>query len=191
MSGEDTTRDAVLRAMLPHVARHGWTPAALALGLRDAGESAAAGAGLFPRGMPGVVAQFAALADREMVAAAGPLQELRTPARIRTLVLARLAWLEPWREAERRAVGLLVLPWNAAAGAAILARTADAMWLAAGDEATGFSRHSKRLTLGSVYAATLAFWLRDPGQVPESTAAFLDRRLSQVARLGRRGRPAA
>ncbi|MBO1079151.1 COQ9 family protein [Roseomonas haemaphysalidis] len=186
MNDEDPMRDAVLRAMLPHVARLGWTPAALSAGLRDAGQPAAAGAGLFPRGMPGVVAQFAMLADREMVAAAGPLEGLRTPARIRALILARLAWLEPWRDAERRAVGLLALPWNAAAGGAILARTADSLWLAAGDDSTGFSRHSKRVTLGSVYAATLAFWLRDPAPAPGATAAFLDRRLDQVAQLGRR-----
>ena len=185
MSGEEAAREAVLRAMLPEVARLGWTPAALRAGLAAAGEPEAAGAGLFPRGLPGVVAAFAALADREMVALAGPLEPLRTPARIRALVLARLEWLQPWREAERRAVGLLALPWNAAAGAAILARTADAMWLATGDDATGFARHSKRATLATVYAATLAFWLREPAPDGAATAAFLDRRLEGVARLGR------
>jgi ubiquinone biosynthesis protein COQ9 len=185
-AGQEESRERVLRAVLPHVARLGWTPAALQAGLRDAGLPEALAGGLFPRGMAGMVDAFAALADAGMLERAGPLDGLRTPGRIRALVLARLDWLDDWREAERRAVGLLALPWNAGIAARVLARTADAMWLAAGDESAGFSRYSKRATLGAVYAATLAFWMRDPAPSREEVAAFLDRRLAEVARLGRR-----
>jgi ubiquinone biosynthesis protein COQ9 len=40
-----------------------------------------------------------------------------------------------------------------------------------------------------VYSATLLFWLRDDSEDGAATAAFLDRRLAGVARIGKlRGR---
>jgi ubiquinone biosynthesis protein COQ9 len=185
-AGQEESRDQVLRAVLPHVARLGWTQAALQAGLQDAGLPLALAGGLFPRGTAGMAEAFAAMADAGMLERVGPLDGLRTPGRIRALVLARLEWLDAWREPERRAVGLLALPWNAGVAARVLARTADAMWLAAGDDSAGFSRYSKRATLAAVQAATLAFWLREPAPAREEVAAFLDRRLAGVARLGRR-----
>jgi ubiquinone biosynthesis protein COQ9 len=184
-------RDAALRATLPHVPRLGWTTAALRTGLADLGEPPEAAEWLFPRGPTGMVEAFSDLADREAVAAAGPLEALRTGPRIRALLAARLRWLEPWREAERRAVALLALPWNAGIGARVAGRTADALWLAAGDTATGFSRHSKRLTLATIHVATIAFWLRQPAPEMEEVLAFLDRQLAGLARLQRRAAPRA
>jgi ubiquinone biosynthesis protein COQ9 len=179
-------RDDALRATLPHVARLGWTAAALRAGLADLGEPADAAEWLFPQGPASMVEAWCDLADREMTEAAAPLDGLRVPGRIRALIAARLEQAEPWREAKRRGVALLSLPWNAGTGARCAARTADAMWLAAGDTSTGFSRHTKRLTLAAIHSATLAFWLREPAPGLEATLAFLDRRLDGLARWQRR-----
>ncbi|MBO1073182.1 COQ9 family protein [Roseomonas marmotae] len=181
-------RDAALRAMLPHVPARGWTVSALRAGLADLGEPPEAAEWLFPRGPVGMVEAWSDLADREMVVTAGPLEALRTPARIRALIAARLLWMTPWREAERRAVALLALPWNAAAAGRCAARTADAMWQAAGDTSSGFSRHSRRLTLAAIHTTTLAYWLREPAPGLEESLSFLDRRLEDLARW--QGRPA-
>jgi ubiquinone biosynthesis protein COQ9 len=182
-------RDAALRAILPHVPALGWTAAALRAGLLDLSQPPEAAASLFPRGATGLVEAFADLADREAIAAAGPLEALRTGVRIRALLAARLRWLEPWREAERRAVALLALPWNAAVAGRVAGRTADALWLAAGDSSTDISRHTRRLTLAAIHVAVLAFWLRRPPPAMEEVLAFLDRRLEDLARLQRRGAP--
>jgi ubiquinone biosynthesis protein COQ9 len=182
-------RDAALRATLPHVPALGWTGAALRAGLSDLGEPPEAAEWLFPHGATGMVEAFSDLADREAVIAAGNLDSLRTGPRIRALLAARLRWLERWREAERRAVSLLTLPWNAAAAGRCAARTADALWLAAGDTSTGFSHRTKRLTLATIHAATLAFWLREPAPGLGEALGFLDRRLQELARWQRGRKP--
>jgi len=187
-------RDAALRAALPHVARLGWGRPALRAGLADIDADSESEAWLFPRGAIGAIEAWLDLADRDMAeaGAAEGLAALRTPARIRRLILLRLEQAEPHREAVRRALGRLAC--HPAVALRTAARSADAMWAAAGDTSADFSWYTRRATLGAVYGATLAFWLRreDPGLV--DTAAFLDRRLAGLARLSRgrtRGEPVA
>lgn len=186
-------RDAALRAALPHVPALGWTRAALAAGLRDLGEPAEAADWLFPGGAVEAVEAWCDLADREMEAAARAegLEEMRIPARIRRVVTLRLEQQEPHREAVRRALGLQSLPWNVPSALRTLARTADAMWVAAGDSSADVSWYTRRATLAGVYGATLAFWLGDEEPGFPATRAFLDRRLADLARLQRPKRKAA
>jgi ubiquinone biosynthesis protein COQ9 len=180
-------RDAALHAMLPHVAELGWTRAALRAGLADQGEDPAAAEWLFPRGPIEMVEAWCDLADRVMdaAAAAEDLAARRIPARIRRVILIRLEQAAPHKEAVRRALALLALPWNAPLALHTLARTASAMWHAAGDNSADFSWYTRRMTLAGVYSATLAFWLRQSGEDPAATEAFLDRRLADLARLQR------
>lgn len=188
-------RDAALRAMLPEVPRLGWSQAALRAGLAAAGETPDAAAWLFPRGPAGMVEAWCDLADRDMAeAAAGmALETQRIPARIRALVALRLRQQRPHKEAVRRAMALLALPWNAAVAARATARTTDAIWQAAGDTSNDFSFYTRRASLAGVYGTTLAFWLTDADPDDGATLAFLDRRLADLARLQRRPgrRPAA
>jgi len=180
-------RDAAILATLPHVARMGWTRPALEAGLRGLGEDPAAHRWLFPRGPLGAVEAWTDLADRRMEEAAAreDLLALRIPARIRRLIALRLAAAEPHREALRRGLALLALPWNAPLGARVLGRTADAIWAAAGDASDDLSWYTRRATLAAVYSATLAYWLRGSGDIP-SALDFLDRRLEGLARMQRR-----
>ncbi|HEY4253282.1 MAG TPA: COQ9 family protein [Roseomonas sp.] len=186
-------RDRAIRAALPHVPALGWTRAALRAGLRHAGEDPESEAWLFPTGPIGAVEAWLDLADRQMEAAAGQedLATFRTPGRIRRLILLRLEQAAPHKDAVRRALAQLALPWNLAVGARGAARTASAIWHAAGDRSADFSWYTRRATLGAVYGATLAFWLQDDDPGMAATAAFLDRRLAGLARLSRPRRPAA
>jgi ubiquinone biosynthesis protein COQ9 len=179
-------RDAAILATLPHVPRLGWTEAALEAALHGLGEDPAAHRWLFPRGPVGAVEAWIDLTDRQMeeVASREALEGLRTPARIRRLIAIRLEALEPQREALRRATALLALPWNAGVAARTLARTADAIWAAAGDRSADFSWYTRRASLGAIYIATLAYWLRGPGG-QEGALDFLDRQLAALARLQR------
>nr|WP_245214429.1 COQ9 family protein [Pararoseomonas indoligenes] len=173
-------------ATLPHVPRLGWTAAALEAGLRGAGEEPAAHRWLFPTGPAGAAEAWSDLADRRMEEAAAreDLAALRTPARIRRILEIRLQQTSPHRDALRRALSILALPWNARIMARTLARTADAVWAAASDTSADFSWYTRRASLAGLYAATLTFWLREP----EDTAAaldFLDRRMTDLARAMR------
>lgn len=180
-------RDAAIHAALPFVPRFGWTRTALRAGLGAIGEEPESEAWLFPTGPVGAIEAWLDLADREMEAAAlgEDLSALRTPARIRRLILLRLEQAAPHREAVRRALARLALPWNLPVAARGAARTASAIWHAAGDSSADFSWYTRRATLSAVYAATLAFWLQDEDPDQAATAAFLDRQLAGLARLSR------
>ena len=183
-------RDSAIRAALPHVPRLGWSRAALSAGLRDLGRDPVEQEWLFPRGPAGAVEAWVDLADRDMEAAARTEDILsqRIPARIRRVVLIRLEQQEPQKEAVRLGLAHLAMPWNAAAAIRSAARTADAMWVAAGDTSADVSWYTRRATLAAVYGATLAYWLQDPVPGFPATRGFLDRRLADLARFQRRRR---
>ena len=179
-------RDAALRALLPLVPERGWTRSALRAALVSLGQPPELAESLFPRGPAGLVEAWCDLTDREMAAAAAAedLDSLRIPARIRALVGLRLPLLAPQKEAARRAAGLLALPWNLPAAGRVSARTADAIWVAAGDTSTDRSWYTRRATLAGIYTATMTFWLARDSM--EDTMAFLDRRLAELAKLQKR-----
>ncbi|BDG72879.1 COQ9 family protein [Roseomonas fluvialis] len=177
--------DAVIEALLPLVPAMGWTPRAIAAALRAAGLPEEEAAFLFPRGPVSAIEAWLALADRQMAEAAGDLSGLRTPDRIRTLIATRLRQAGPHREAVRQALALQSLPWNVPSALRTAARTANAIWYAAGDSSADFSWYTRRVSLSAVYGATLAFWLRDESDDIGPTLDFLDRRLAGLARIGR------
>lgn len=178
-------RDAAIRAILPLVPTLGWTRRAIAAGLADAGMPEDEATFLFPRGPVSAIEAWLDLADREMAEDAGDLSGLRTPDRIRTLIATRLRQAGPHKDAVRQALALQSLPWNASSGLRTAARTASAMWYAAGDKSADFSWYTRRASLAAVYGATLAFWLRDDSEDLGPTLDFLDRRLEGLARIGR------
>lgn len=179
------TRDTVIRALLPLVPASGWTARSIAAALRACDLPEEEATFLFPRGPAGAIAAWLDLADREMAEAAGDLSALRVPDRIRALIAARLRLARPHREAVRQALAVQALPWNLPSALRTAARTADAIWHAAGDSSADFSWYTRRASLGAVYGATLAFWLRDESEDIGPTLDFLDRRLAGVARIGR------
>ncbi len=180
-------RDAAIDALLPNVPFDGWTYTALRMGLAASGQAEEDAELLFPGGAPDMIEAFCDLADRRMTegAAALDMTGLRTPARVRAVVALRLAQNRPHKEAVRRAVSVLFLPRNAQVAAACTGRTVDAIWHAAGDRSADFSWYTKRAILGSIYTATLLYWLRDTSDDDAATLAFLDRRLAGVGRLGK------
>lgn len=182
-------RDRALRAMPPLAAEDGWNWGTIRAGLKAAGEDPALAESHFPAGPAGAVAAWIDLADRDMEAAAAreDMGGLRTPGRVRRVVELRLEAAAPHKRALRRAFSLLVLPWNAALAVETAARTASAIWYAAGDGSTDFSWYTRRASLGAIYAATLAYWLRDDDPDTAGAMAFFDRRLAELARLQRRG----
>jgi ubiquinone biosynthesis protein COQ9 len=180
-------RDAAIEALLPSVPFDGWTSRGLRTALASIGQSPEDAEMLFPGGAADMVAAYIDLADRRMeeAAAAMDMTGMRVPTRVRTVLALRFAQNRPHREAVRRAFSVLSLPGNARLAALSAARTVDAVWRAAGDTSADFSWYTKRAILAGVYATTLLFWLRDTSDDDAATLAFLDRRLADVARIGR------
>ncbi len=184
---EQTAKDALLKAVLPHVPFDGWTAAAMRAAAAPAGLEASDVANLFPGGPRDLVAWFSHWADRETLIAldAMHLETMKVRERIATAVRTRLAILEPHREAVRRTLALLAAPYNLALGAKLLYDTVDALWYAAGDTSTDFNFYTKRGLLAGVYAATTLYWLDDRSPGSAETHAFLDRRLAEVLAIPR------
>jgi ubiquinone biosynthesis protein COQ9 len=173
------TQDDAILAMLPAVPDLGWSAGALR---QMAGSDADL---LFPGGAAEMVEAYVDLANRRMVEAAAPvLATQRLSRRVRTLIATRLAQAEPEKEAVRRAMAVLALPANVPVSLRTTAQTVNTIWRAAGDTSADFSWYTKRAILAGVYGSTLLFWL-SPGADEAGTLAFLDRRLENVASIGR------
>jgi ubiquinone biosynthesis protein COQ9 len=180
-------RAAILRAALPHVAFEGWTDRAVRLGARDAGLPAEAARRVFPGGIAEIVRYWSDASDRQMLDRLEKEGAGRLPMRDRVAraVRARIEVNALHREAVRRTLAYLALPWNAALGTGSMYRTVNVIWYAAGDTATDIGWYSKRATLAAVYVATLLHWLDDDTEDFAATWAFLDRRIADVMRFGR------
>lgn len=123
--------------------------------------------------------------DAAMQAAlpADQIASLKIRERIRTLVQFRLDAILHQKEALRRALSIMALPQNAPRTLALGWSSADAMWRLAGDTATDYNHYTKRLTLGSIYAATLAVYVNDASEDHADTRAFLDRRIEGIMKF--------
>jgi ubiquinone biosynthesis protein COQ9 len=178
-------RERLLAAVLPDVAFDGWTRRTLRQAARRIDMPADEALALFPRGAPDMIAAFSHWADREMrerfdAAGVAPASLSR---RVALALQLRLTALLPWREAVRRSLSLLALPYNAPLGLRLLYDTVDAIWYAVDDQATDFSFYTKRATLGGIHAAATLYWLDDRSPDFAETRAFIDRRLADLHRL--------
>ncbi|HEX7871778.1 MAG TPA: COQ9 family protein [Sphingobium sp.] len=188
MNPDETLDDLRLR-LAPMVADNaafdGWSAKALAATAAQSGTDADIIALAFDGGALAMIDAWFASIDADMLAALPPerLGNMRTPGRITALVEARLQIIAPHREALRRAQSVLAMPQNLVRAAKLGWRAADVMWRAAGDTATDLNHYSKRATLGSIYAATMIFFVNDESEHWADTKAFFARRLAGVARF--------
>jgi ubiquinone biosynthesis protein COQ9 len=180
-------RAALIEAMLPNVPFDSWSRAALRAAARRISIPADEALALFPNGAAELVACFSRWADRRMLDRFETMsfEPLHTSDRIALAIATRLEVIAPWREAVRRALSVLALPRNAPLGLRLLYETVDGIWYAAGDRATDFSFYTKRATLAAIYTATLFYWLEDSSSDFCDTRAFLRRRLTGVASIGK------
>lgn len=182
----DALQQQILTAALPHIAFDGWTMASLKQGARASGLAEAEAIRAFPNGAMDAIAAHSRLADSRMLdtlRADYSLGTMKVRERIATCVMVRLRQAMHEREAVRRALAHLMLPWNAGQGLAMLHQTVDAMWREAGDTATDWNYYSKRALLGNVYLSTLYAWLDDETSDLRETEAFLARRIDAVMQI--------
>lgn len=189
MAGDFTSLDAMRLALAPALAEaavwDGWSETAVRHAAAASGIDPDAAAFAFQDGPMAMIAAWIGSIDAAMAAAVPPeqLARLKIRERIRTLVQFRLDAVAPHKEALRRAQAIMALPQNAPRALKLGWRSADAMWRLAGDTATDYNHYTKRMTLGSIYAATLAVFAGDSSEDHAETRAFLDRRIDGVMRF--------
>jgi len=181
----DELRVALAPLLPAEAAFDGWSPVALTRAAAALGIPADRAALVFPKGGVEMIDAWFASIDEAMRQALPPaaLGAMKMRERIRAAVWARIVAMAPDREALRRALALLAQPQNAARGARLAWRAADAIWRLAGDSTTDFNHYSKRAILVGVYGATLLAWLDDESAGFADTAGFLDRRIDEVMRF--------
>jgi len=178
-------KDAIVLAASAHVAFDGWGVEALGQGALDAGFDLDTAKRLFPGGGVEAIAHFATISDRAMLKTmeSQDLGTMRVRDRVILGVRARLEFLSPHKEAVRRGLGVLMLPTHAILMAKITHTTVDNIWYMAGDRAADFNYYTKRGLLGSVYAATVLYWLDDESENNQDTWAFLAKRIDDVLKI--------
>ncbi len=189
MISPDATLDDIRLTLAPAIADaavfDGWSKAAITAAAEQHGVDPAVAALAFPGGTMDLIAAWVEAIDAAMIAALPPEQLGNLPIRerIRRLVQFRLDAVAGQREALRRALAIMAMPQNAPRGLKLGWTSADAMWRLAGDVATDYNHYTKRMTLGSLYAATLAVYAQDDSEDQAETKAFLDRRIEGVMKF--------
>lgn len=182
----DEDKAALIEALAQNAAFDGWTEKSLRLALAGLGRDAAEAALAFPGGRAEMIEAYFTLGDERVVAMLrGQMPDSGLTARVRAGVVTRLDLMQGEKEAVRRALSWLGLPPNAPRLARVIARMADSIWFAAGDNSADMSWYSKRTILGAVLLATLLYWLSDTSLDSSKTQAFLDRRLADTRLLGK------
>jgi ubiquinone biosynthesis protein COQ9 len=182
----DERKEKIMTEVLRNVPFDGWTERVLKEAVKTCGYDVAYAEILFPGGVGEVVDMFVRSVDQRMLQVLEdlPLCDMKIRERIATAIKVRLEQNLPYRQAIRRAITFYAMPHNAARAAKSLWNTADSIWYAAGDTATDYNYYTKRLLLGGVYSTTLLFWLDDHSENFQDTYAFLDRRISDVLKIG-------
>jgi len=181
----DELRDALAPRIPAHAGFDGWSDKAIAMAAAELDVPAERARLAFSDGATDMIAAWFGAIDADMGKAFPPerAKAMKIRARIAGLVLFRLEALRPHREALRRALSILAMPQNAALGARLAWRAADAMWRLALDDATDFNHYSKRAILIGVYASTTLVFLDDDSPDLAATKAFLDRRIGDVMKI--------
>ena len=175
----------LVKSALDHIPFDGWSMSALQMAADENGLGDADIDRLLPDGVRSAIGIYGDMADDEMVAEFESLspQPEKVHLKIRALILTRLEQAAPHKEVVRKTLAYLAKPDQTKLAAELLYQTVDTMWRAAGDNATDKSFYTKRATLSAVYSATLLAFLGDDTSDMSKTRAFLDRRLSEVAKI--------
>lgn len=178
-------KDKVLDAVLAQVPFDGWSRAAIDTAVRAGGITRDEARLAFPGGVIDMIAWHSLRADRQLVEEMERrgVSSMKVRERVTLGVRIRLEQNTQHREAIRRALAMLAMPFNGLLASKLLYRTVDAIWYAAGDTATDFNFYTKRALLAGVYSSTLLFWLNDRSENFTATWAFLDRRIEDVMRI--------
>lgn len=166
----------------------GWNDALLEKAARKHGISASDIDRQFPAGARDLAVYFSEWADDQTLAKLTPtkLKNLKVREKIALGARTRLEIMTPYKAAANAALAFMALPPRSLWLPKMVWRTADCLWLAAGDTATDYNHYTKRLLLSGVLTSTALYWLNDPSEEHEKTWVFLGNRIDNVLKLGQK-----
>lgn len=176
--------DALLTAIVPHVVFDGWSATAFEMARHDANLTEDEAAQAAPRGALDLAVAYHRRGDQAMrdAMANADLTDMRYRDKVAHAIWLRLQAIDD-PEAVRRAMSLFALPHHSTEGTRLVWETADAIWDSLGDASDDVNWYTKRMTLSAVWSAVLLFWLGDQSENHSDTRAFIDRRIEDVMRI--------
>lgn len=180
-------QDKILLQALEDVVFDGWSWPVIEAAAEKAGYGADMAHAVFPDKLSGVLNHFAEWADQQMLAALDSVdsQDLRVRDRVRRGVEERIKALMPHKEAVKAASAYWVRPFRKIEAGKMVWRTADRIWVWAGDDSKDYNHYTKRVLLSGVIASTMLAWMNDPSDNSQETLDFLDRRIDNVLNIGK------
>ncbi len=188
IDSRNAQRRKILLSVLAQIPFDGWTEVSFDRGVKLAGFTRGEADLLFPQGERDVIASFGEMADDAMqkrIDDEPGFDRMRVRDKITFAVRARLEALTPYREAVRRMMMWYAMPLHLPLGLKRLYRTVDLMWRTAGDTSTDFNFYTKRMLLAGVLKSTILIWLDDETPNCRASWEFLDRRISEVLKVGK------
>lgn len=161
----------------------GWTDTALRQAAEELEIDPAVAFDIFHHRPIDLILAHSCLGDERLIEATSGhewFENQKVRDKIKSLIMKRFDQHQHEREAIRRGLSVLALPQYAPAASKALYRTVDAMWRVAGDTATDYNKHTKRLLLSGVYSSSLLVWLNDQSEDLATTEAFVRRRIDNV-----------
>ncbi|MFT8736483.1 MAG: COQ9 family protein [Zymomonas mobilis] len=186
---DEMTLDQIRQILAPslpeHVAFDGWSDQALALAAYQHKIPIERARLAFHDGRIQMIDGWFAAVDKALSekAASLSLDDMKVRDKIQTLVMARFEIMQPYREALRRALSILMTPSHIAHSSQLSWHTADLIWKLAGDKSTNFSYYTRRLSLDAIFMATLYVYLDDKDAELSNTRQFLARRIQNLMRF--------
>ncbi len=180
-------KNIIFEAGLKDVPFDGWSKTVFEDAAEKAGYERIMVDAIFPRGERDLMDYFAVWADDKMLAAVSgtDIADMRIRDRIRIAVETRIAILNPHKEAVNLCFKKLLMPQNARLAASMTWRTADVIWMWAGDVSDDYNRYTKRGLLSGVLGTTMTYWLQDQSDNHYKTLEFLQRRIDNVLFVGK------
>lgn len=181
MDSQDN-KDKIIRHALSHAATDGWSRQTLAKAAEAQGLNPMMAEALFPS-LKDATSYVSDYFDRLLLAqlTTTNTSTMRTRDKIAHAVMTRLDLMAPYRDG-LKAVMAARLKLR---GARVLWRTADRIWIWAGDTATDYNKYTKRGLLSGVILSTTLFWFNDNSPGFRATSTFLERRIDGIMNTGK------
>lgn len=179
-------KDKIIQHALIDASHAGWSMSGLREAARMQGQNPQMADALFPS-MTAATEYLADMFDRLMLEQLKNIDRdsMRIRDRIATAVQTRLDLMAPYRDGLHVVLAHWARPLRSLRAAKPLWRSADKIWVWAGDTATDYNHYTKRALLSGVMASTILFWLQDNSPGSAATRGFLDRRIDNVLTAGR------
>ena len=177
----------ILNLAKKHVIYNGWNDQITELIANEKKYKISKIIGLFPEGYKSILELYLYNADNEMVKKCNNINliRMRTPERIKKIILLRLKINEKEKKLIKKTLFALMLPQHSKIATSSLYNTINQIWYLAGDNSTDFNFYTKRIILSGIYCSTLFYWINKQNGSIELTKIFLDNQLKKISKFSK------